>query len=57
MRIVSFDSTHVNNSSASGNFKVNLFLKDSKNDYLFVSTKFTGFNFSLLFEDFENEIL
>ena len=30
MRIVSFDSTPLNNSSASGNFKVNLFLKDLK---------------------------
>jgi hypothetical protein len=55
MRIVSFDSTHVNNSSASGNFKVNLFLKDSKNDYLFVSTKFTGLNKSLILQTDENE--
>ena len=54
MRIVSFDSTHLNNSSASGNFKVNLFLNDSKNNYRFVSTKFTGFKKSLVMQTDEN---
>ena len=54
MRIVSFDSTPLNNSSASGNFKVNLFLKDSKNNYRFVSTKFTGLKKSLVMQTDEN---
>ncbi len=54
MRIVSFDSTHLNNSSASGNFKVNLFLSDSKNNYRFVSTKFTGLKKSLIMQTDEN---
>lgn len=55
MRIVSFDSTPINNSSASGNFKVNLFLKDSENDYLFITTKFTGLKKSLIMQTNENE--
>ena len=54
MRIVSFDSTPLNNSSASGNFKVNLFLKDPKNNYRFVSTKFTGLKKSLVMQTDEN---
>ena len=53
MRIVSFDSTPLNNSSASGNFKVNLF-QGSKNNYRFVSTKFTGLKKSLVMQTDEN---
>ena len=56
MRIVSFDSTPLNNSSASGNFKVNLFLKDPKNNYRFVSTKFTGLKKSLVMQTDENVV-
>jgi len=39
MKILSFDSTGLNNNSATGNFKINIFSKDIKNEYLFISTK------------------